>query len=119
MKTVSIRLDDGDYAALHGLLQEMWLTVQDFYETFTKAVIREGSIPDIIRASASEQAQHDRIDSFERLEPLRKSAGRYLPADFDPDDERGKALDEKYGFQFTPPHESGVRQCRNSEEIQS
>ena len=109
MKTVSIRLDDGDYAALHGLLQEMWLTVQDFYETFTKAVIREGSIPDIIRASASEQAQYDRIDSFERLEPLRKSADRYLPADFDPDDE----------FQFTPPHESGVRQCRNSEEIQS
>ena len=50
MKTVSIRLDDGDYAALHGLLQEMGLTVQDFYETYTKAAIREGSIPDIIRA---------------------------------------------------------------------
>ena len=86
MKTVSIRLDDGDYAALHGLLQEMGLTVQDFYETYTKAAIREGSIPDIIRASASEQAPHDLIDSFERLEPLRKSADRYLPADFDPDD---------------------------------
>ena len=119
MKTVSIRLSDSDCAALQEILRETGQTAQAFYETFTKAVIREGSIPDIIRASASEQAPHDLIDSFERLEPLRKSAGRYLPADFDPDDERGKALDEKYGFQFTPPHESGVRQCRNSEEIQS
>ena len=86
MKTVSIRLSDSDCAALQEILRETGQTAQAFYETFTKAVIREGSIPDIIRASASEHAPHDRIDSFERLEPLRKSAGRYLPADFDPDD---------------------------------
>ena len=86
MKTVSIRLSDSDCAALQESLRETGQTAQAFYETFTKAVIREGSIPDIIRASASEHAPHDRIDSFERLEPLRKSAGRYLPADFDPDD---------------------------------
>ena len=84
MKTVSIRLSDSDCAALQEILRETGQTAQAL--TFTKAVIREGSIPDIIRASASEHAPHDRIDSFERLEPLRKSAGRYLPADFDPDD---------------------------------
>ena len=47
MKTVSIRLSDSDCAALQEILRETGQTAQDFYETFTKAVIREGSIPDI------------------------------------------------------------------------
>ncbi len=119
MKTVHIRPGDSGCAAPDWSQSETG-GQQASHETLTERVIREGRIPSAVRDSASMQSPlHDTMDSFARLESLRKSAGRYLPPGFDPDDERGKALDEKYGFQFTPPHESGVRQCRNSEEIQS
>ena len=99
MKTISTRLDDDDYAALDDMLDDMGQTKQTFYETFTKTVLREHRIPFIIRGLISKHstANNKAMDSFAKLEALRKSAGQYQPSDFDPDIERGKALDEKYG----------------------
>lgn len=48
MKTISIRLDDHDYAMLGEMLSNMGQTKQTFYETYTKTVLRLRKIPFII-----------------------------------------------------------------------
>jgi len=48
VKTISIRLDDADYAALTDMLSNMGQTKQTFYETYTKTALRERKIPFII-----------------------------------------------------------------------
>lgn len=48
MKTISVRLEDKDYAELSAMLTNMGQTKQTFYETYTKTVLRERRIPFII-----------------------------------------------------------------------
>ncbi len=48
MKTISIRLDDHDYAMLGEMLKNMGQTKQTFYETYTKTVLRLRRIPFVI-----------------------------------------------------------------------
>lgn len=50
MKTISIRLDDVDYAMLDEMLSSMGLTKQTFYETYTKTTLRLRKIPFTIEA---------------------------------------------------------------------
>ena len=50
MRTVSIRLDDADYAMLDEMLTSMGQTKQTFYETYTKTALRLRKIPFIIEA---------------------------------------------------------------------
>ena len=50
MRTVSIRLDDADYAMLDEMLTSMGQTKQTFYETYTKTALRLRRIPFIIEA---------------------------------------------------------------------
>ena len=50
MKTISIRLDDADYAMLDEMLASMGQTKQTFYETYTKTALRLRRIPFIIEA---------------------------------------------------------------------
>ena len=40
MRTISIRLDDADYAMLDEMLASMGQTKQTFYETYTKTALR-------------------------------------------------------------------------------
>ena len=48
MRTISIRLDDTDYAMLDEMLASMGQTKQTFYETYTKTALRLRKIPFII-----------------------------------------------------------------------
>lgn len=50
MKTISIRVDDDEYAELDDLLDEMGMTKQTFYAVYTKTAIRERRIPFVIEA---------------------------------------------------------------------
>ncbi len=50
MRTISIRLDDADYAMLDEMLTSMGQTKQTFYETYTKTALRLRRIPFIIEA---------------------------------------------------------------------
>ena len=50
MRTVSIRLDDADYAKLDEMLASMGQTKQTFYESYTKTALRLRRIPFIIEA---------------------------------------------------------------------
>ena len=50
MRTISIRLDDADYAMLDEMLASMGQTKQTFYETYTKTALRLRKIPFIIEA---------------------------------------------------------------------
>ena len=50
MRTISIRLDDADYAMLDEMLASMGQTKQTFYETYTKTALRLRRIPFIIEA---------------------------------------------------------------------
>lgn len=50
MKTISIRLNDDDYAKLDEMLSSMGQTKQTFYETYTKTALRLRKIPFIIEA---------------------------------------------------------------------
>ncbi len=50
MRTISIRLDDADYAMLDEMLAGMGLTKQTFYETYTKTALRLRRIPFTIEA---------------------------------------------------------------------
>ncbi|MBQ2618490.1 MAG: hypothetical protein IJF88_08515 [Oscillospiraceae bacterium] len=50
MRTISIRLDDTDYAMLNEMLASMGQTKQTFYETYTKTALRLRRIPFSIEA---------------------------------------------------------------------
>lgn len=50
MKTISIRVDDDEYAELDDLLDDMGMTKQTFYAVYTKTAIRERRIPFAIEA---------------------------------------------------------------------
>ena len=50
MRTISIRLEDEDYAMLDEMLASMGQTKQTFYETYTKTALRLRRIPFIIEA---------------------------------------------------------------------
>ena len=50
MRTISIRLDDADYAMLDEMLASMGQTKQTFYETYTKTAPRLRRIPFSIEA---------------------------------------------------------------------
>lgn len=50
MRTISIRLDDTDYAMLDEMLASMGQTKQTFYETYTKTALRLRRIPFVIEA---------------------------------------------------------------------
>ena len=94
MKTISIRLEDSIYEELSELLNAMGQTKQTFYETFTRTVIRERSIPFIISAPIAEKNNNnrDKMDAFARLEASRKNT-----KSFEYEKEREEALDTKYG----------------------
>ena len=93
MKTVSIRLEDSIYEELGAMLDAMGQTKQTFYETFTRTALRERCIPFIVRAPVSSKSAENRMSAFERQEAARgKNAGV-----IDYEQERGDALDAKYG----------------------
>ena len=96
MKTISFRLEDSIYEELGKMLDEMGQTKQTFYETFTKTVLRERSIPFIIKAPVLDKNSNNRrkIEAFERLEAVRKENKGKI--DFDK--ERDGAMNEKYGI---------------------
>lgn len=93
MKTVSIRLEDSIYEELGAMLDAMGQTKQTFYETFTRTALRERCIPFIVKAPVPSKNAENRMAAFERLEVARvKNAGL-----IDYEQERGDALDAKYG----------------------
>ena len=93
MKTISIRLEDSIYEELSAMLDAMGQTKQTFYETFTRTALRERCIPFIVKAPLSPKSAENRMAAFERLEVARvKNAGL-----IDYEQERGDALDAKYG----------------------
>lgn len=93
MKTVSIRLEDSIYEELGAMLDAMGQTKQTFYETFTRTALRERCIPFIVKAPLPAKSKENKMAAFERLEAARvKHAGV-----IDYEQERGDALDEKYG----------------------
>ena len=67
MRTISIRLDDTDYAMLNEMLASMGQTKQTFYETYTKTALRLRRIPFSIEApldpfySESNQEQEGKL----------------------------------------------------------
>jgi len=93
MKTISIRLEDSVYEELGQLLEAMGQTKQTFYETFTRTVLRERSIPFIIKAPDKRAGTPaDKLAAFERLEKVRMTS-----CDTDFDSFREEAMNEKYG----------------------
>ncbi len=50
MRTISIRLEDEDYAMLDEMLAGMGLTKQTFFEIYTKTALRLRRIPFVIEA---------------------------------------------------------------------
>ena len=93
MKTVSIRLEDSVYEELGAMLDAMGQTKQTFYETFTRTALRERCIPFIVKAPLPNKTFGSKMAAFEQLEAVRiKNAGM-----IDYNQERGEALDEKYG----------------------
>ncbi len=95
MKTISIRLEDSIYEELGTMLDDMGQTKQTFYETFTRTVLRERSIPFIIKSSLpSTKTNNKKIEAFEELEAFRKN----IKENIDVDNEREKAINEKYGY---------------------
>lgn len=93
MKTISIRLEDSIYEELGAMLDAMGQTKQTFYETFTRTALRERCIPFIVKAPMPAKPAGSKIAAFEKLEAARvKNAGI-----IDYEQERGDALDEKYG----------------------
>lgn len=96
MKTISIRLEDSVYEQLDEMLEAMGQTKQTFYETFTRTALRERSIPFIISAPLVEKKDqsNDKLEAFNRLEAYRKKIAEHI----DYDEERGSALDEKFGI---------------------
>ncbi len=100
MRTISIRLNDDDYEALDKMLDSMGQTKQSFYESYTKTALREQRIPFIIRATYTptpNQMRSSKMEAFEKLEAIRKTADQYTSQEFDPEKELEAALDEKYG----------------------
>lgn len=95
MKTISIRLEDTIYEELSEMLNAMGQTKQTFYESFTRAALRERSIPFIISAPAKEEsaAKSDKLAAFARLEASRKLFSKSIEYEV----EREEAMDEKYG----------------------
>lgn len=96
MKTISIRLEDSIYEELGEMLKEMGQTKQTFYETFTRAALRERSIPFIISVpvKAGNSKSSEKMEAFARLEMSRKS----FPQSLDYDKEREGAMNAKYGY---------------------
>ncbi len=95
MKTISVRLEDAIYEELDEMLEEMGQTKQTFYETFTKACLRERRIPFIISVPyVPEKEKGDKMAAFKRLEASRKK----YPDALDLEKERKEVMDEKYGI---------------------
>ncbi len=95
MKTISVRLEDSVYDELDKMLDEMGQTKQTFYETFTKACLRERCIPFIISVPCvPEKGKGDKIAAFKRLEASRKKCQDALNLE----KEREDAMNEKYGI---------------------
>ena len=69
MRTISIRLDDADYAMLDEMLASVGQTKQTFYETYTKTALRLRKIPFIIEAPL----EPDPFYSDSNVERLRHS----------------------------------------------
>ena len=67
MRTISIRLEDQDYALLDEMLASMGQTKQTFYETYTKTALRLRRIPFVIEAPL------DPFYSPQNMERLRHS----------------------------------------------
>lgn len=93
MKTISIRLEDSIYEELGDMLDAMGQTKQTFYETFTRTALRERCIPFIVKAPMPSKSKEKKIAAFERLEAARTKNADLI--DFE--QERGDAIDEKYG----------------------
>lgn len=95
MKTISIRLDDALYEELNEMLNAMGQTKQTFYESFTRTVFRERSMPFIISSAANTEnvSEGDKLAAFARLESSRKSFSDSIEYDV----EREESMNEKYG----------------------
>ena len=95
MKTISIRLDDALYEELNEMLNAMGQTKQTFYESFTRTVLRERSIPFIISKPANTEnvSEGDKLAAFARLEAARKLFSESIEYDV----EREEAMNGKYG----------------------
>ena len=77
------------------MLDDMGQTKQTFYETFTRTVLRERSIPFIIKSSLpNSKINNKKIEAFEELEAFRKN----IKENIDINNEREEAIDEKYGY---------------------
>lgn len=77
------------------MLDDMGQTKQIFYETFTRTVLRERSIPFIIKSSLpNSKINNKKIEAFEELEAFRKN----IKENIDINNEREEAIDEKYGY---------------------
>ena len=76
------------------MLDDMGQTKQIFYETFTRTVLRERSIPFIIKSFLpNSKINNKKIEAFEELGAFRKN----IKENIDINNEREEAIDEKYG----------------------
>ena len=100
MKTISIRLEDTIYDELNEMLNAMGQTKQTFYESFTRTVLMERSMPFIISTAANTEnvSEGDKLAAFARLESSRKSFSDSIEYDV----EREESMNEKYGSIDTP-----------------
>ena len=86
MKTINIKLEDEIYEELSEMLNAMGQTKQTFYESFTRTVLRERSMPFIISKLAN-------TENVSELESSRKSFSDSIEYDV----EREESMNEKYG----------------------
>lgn len=95
MKTINIKLEDEIYEELSEMLNAMGQTKQTFYESFTRTVLRERSMPFIISKLANTEnvSEGDKLAAFARLESSRKSFSDSIEYDV----EREESMNEKYG----------------------
>lgn len=95
MKTINIKLEDEIYEELSEMLNAMGQTKQTFYESFTRTVLRERSMPFIISTAANTEnvSEGDKLAAFARLESSRKSFSDSIEYDV----EREESMNEKYG----------------------